>query len=71
MPNTRRSHTSLRHSTSGSEIERLKALPRCGRGEQTRERRDVQRDLQTRPSDATAVRARDVRGYGSDCQWSQ
>jgi NAD(P)-dependent dehydrogenase (short-subunit alcohol dehydrogenase family) len=32
--------------------------------------RQVQRDLAERPDDATAIRARDVRGYGSKCQWS-
>ena len=52
------------------EIERLKALPRSGRGDQRRERRDVQRAMQERPDDATAIRARDVRGYGSSARWT-
>ena len=30
----------------------------------------LRRDLQIRPTDATAVRARDVRGYGSSARWA-
>jgi hypothetical protein len=59
--------------TSGeasAEIKRLKARPRSGAAEQRRERRDVQRDVAERPDDATAVRARDVRGYGSSARWA-
>jgi hypothetical protein len=52
------------------EIARLKALPRSGAGERTRERRAVQRDLAERPDDAAAIRARDVRGYGGSARWA-
>jgi hypothetical protein len=56
---------------ASAEIRRLKALAASGGGDRTRELRDVQRDIAERPDDATAIRARDVRGYGSNCQWSQ
>jgi hypothetical protein len=52
------------------EIRRLKALPRSGAGDAQRERHAVQRDLQSRPEDATAVRERDVTGYGSTARWA-
>ena len=55
---------------ASAEIKRLQARPRSGAGDAQRERRAVQRDLQTRPTDATAVRARDVRGYGSSARWA-
>jgi hypothetical protein len=55
---------------ASAEITRLEALPRSTAGERARERRDVQHDLQTRPDDATAIRARDVRGYGSSARWT-
>ena len=55
---------------ASAEIKRLQSRPRSGAGERTRERRDVQRHLQTRPDDATAVRERDVRGYGSSARWA-
>jgi len=52
------------------DITRLTKLTASSRADRTRERRDVQRDMQTRPTDATAVRARDVRGYGSSARWA-
>ena len=55
---------------ASSEINRLRALPHSSAGERTRERRQVQRDLAERPDDATAIRARDLRGYGSDARWA-
>jgi hypothetical protein len=55
---------------ASAEIQRLQARPRSGVGDARRERRAVQRDLQIRPDDATAVRARDVRGYGSSARWA-
>ena len=55
---------------ASAEIKRLQARPRTSAGERTRERRDVQRDLANRPDDASAVRARDVRGYGSSARWA-
>ena len=55
---------------ASAEIKRLQARPRSGAGDARRERRAVQRDLQTRPDDATAVRANDVRGYGSSARWA-
>jgi hypothetical protein len=54
---------------ASTEITRLQALPRSGTGDARRERHGVQRDLQTRPDDATAVRERDVTGYGSTARW--
>jgi hypothetical protein len=60
-------------ATSGaasSEIKRLKALPRTGAGDARREHRDIQRALQERPDDATAIRTGDVRGYGSNARWA-
>jgi len=55
---------------ASAEIKRLKAQPRSGAGDRRRERQAVSRDLQTRPDDATAIRARDVRGYGSSARWA-
>jgi hypothetical protein len=55
---------------ASTEITRLQALPRSGAGDAQRERHAVQRDLQTRPDDATAVRDRDVTGYGSTARWA-
>ena len=55
---------------ASAEIKRLKAQPRAVAGDAQRERRAVQRDLQTRPDDATAIRTRDVRGYGSSARWA-
>jgi hypothetical protein len=57
-------------SQASGEIRRLQALPRSGAGERARERREVQRDLAERPSDATAIRANDVRGHGSSARWA-
>ena len=55
---------------ASAEIHRLKARPPSDRADQTRERRAVQRDLATRPDDATAIRDHDVRGYGSGARWA-
>ena len=55
---------------ASAEIKRLQAQPRSSAGDARRERRAVQRDLQTRPDDATAIRPRDVRGYGSSARWA-
>jgi hypothetical protein len=55
---------------ASAEITRLKALPSSGAGDAQRERHAVQRDLQTRPDDATAIRERDVTGYGSTARWA-
>jgi hypothetical protein len=56
---------------ASAEIRRIKTRPRSSAGERTRERRDVQRELTERPSDAAAVRVgRDVRGYGSSARWA-
>ena len=55
---------------ASAEIRRLRALPSSGAGEARHERRDVQHALQQRPDDATAVRAHDVRGYGSGARWA-
>ena len=55
---------------ASAEIKRLQQQPRSGAGDARRERRAVQHDLQTRPDDATAIRARDTRGYGSSARWA-
>jgi hypothetical protein len=60
--------TTSRQATS--EINRLRALPRSSASERILERRQVQHDLAERPDDATAIRARDLRGYGSDARWT-
>jgi hypothetical protein len=39
-------------------------------GDARHERCAVQRDLQTRPDDATAIRAHHTRGYGSTARWA-
>jgi len=52
------------------EIRRLKTVGRSSRSDRTREQRAVQHDLAERPDDATAIRANDVIGYGSNCRWS-
>lgn len=57
-------------SQASAEIKRLQTQPRSGAGDARRERQGVQRDLQTRPDDATAIRARDTRGYGSSARWA-
>ena len=55
---------------ASAEIKRLQTQPRGARGNARRDRHAVQRDLQTRPNDATAIRPRDVRGYGSSARWA-
>lgn len=69
-----RTGTTFAHPTSkaaaSSEITRLKTLPAASRSDVARERRDIQRDLATRPDDTTAIRPHDVRGYGSDAHWA-
>ena len=55
---------------ASAEIKRLQALPASGSGERVRELRGVQRDLAERPGDNTAIRAADVRGYGSSARWA-
>ena len=55
---------------ASAEIKRLQSLPASAAGERVRELRGVQRDLAERPGDNTAIRPSDVRGYGSNCQWS-
>jgi hypothetical protein len=57
-------------AAASREIQRLKTLPRAGTGDARREQRDIQRALHERPDDATAIRARDVRGYGSNARWA-
>jgi hypothetical protein len=57
-------------AAASREIQRLKALPRSGASDTRRERRDVQRVLHERPDDTTAIRAHDVRGYGSSARWA-
>jgi hypothetical protein len=57
-------------AAASAEIKRLKQRSRSSAGDQMRDRRAVQRDLQERPDDATAIRARDVRGYGSSARWA-
>ncbi len=52
------------------EISRLLKLTRCTSADRTREKRAVQRDMQTRPDDATQVRSTDVVGYGSSARWA-
>ena len=55
---------------ASAEIKRLHGLPQSGQGERVRELRDVQHDLAERPGDNTAIRASDVRGYGSSARWA-
>ena len=55
---------------ASAEIKRLQAQPRSSAGDAQRDRRHVQRTMQTRPDDATAVRADQVRGYGSSARWA-
>jgi len=55
---------------ASAEIQRLKTIPRSRAGDAQRDRRAVQRDLTNRPDDATAIRDRDVRGYGSSARWA-
>ncbi len=55
---------------ASAEITRLLKLERTSSADRTREKRAVQRDLQTRPDDATAIRREDVRGYGSSARWA-
>ncbi len=55
---------------ASAEIKRLQHHKRSAAGDARRERRAVQRDLQNRPDDATAVRAADVRGYDSSARWA-
>lgn len=55
---------------ASAEIKRLQHRPRSSAGDARRDRQSVQRDLQTRPDDASAIRAGDVRGYGSSARWA-
>lgn len=55
---------------ASAEIKRLTTQPRSAAGDRRRERQAISRELQTRPDDATAIRARDVRGYGSSARWA-
>jgi hypothetical protein len=55
---------------ASSEITRLLNLERTSGADRTREKRAVQRDMQTRPDDATAIGPDDVRGYGSSARWA-
>ena len=55
---------------ASAEIRRLQSRPASLRGDRARDTRAVQRDLADRPGDQTAVRARDVRGYGSSARWA-
>src|SRR4051794_25440484 len=57
-------------AAASAEIRRLRALPSSSAGDAPRERSDVQRALQERPDDAPAIRAHDVRGYGSTARWA-
>ena len=55
---------------ASAEIKRLQGLPASGGGERVRELRGVQHDLAELPGDTTAIRPRDVRGYGSSARWA-
>ena len=57
-------------AAASAEIKRLKAIPRSRPGEAKRDQRAIQRDFVNRPDDATAIRDRDVRGYGSNARWA-
>jgi hypothetical protein len=51
------------------EIQRLRGVPPSDPGERRREQRDV-RDALSRGADASAsVRADEISGYGSSCEW--
>jgi hypothetical protein len=54
---------------ASAEITRPLKLERTSGADRTREKRAIQRDMQTRPDDATAIRRDDVRGYGSSARW--
>ena len=55
---------------ASAEITRLLKLERTSAADRTREKRAIQRDMQTRPDDATAIRPDDVRGHGSNARWA-
>jgi hypothetical protein len=55
---------------ASAQIKRLQARPPSSTGDARRQRQGVQRDLQERPDDATAIREREVRGYGSSARWA-
>ncbi len=52
------------------EIERLLSRGRDARGDQLRDRRTVQHDLQAGAGDAVRHQPAETTGYGSKCQWS-
>ena len=55
---------------ASNEIRRLQQRKPSNRAERFLDRRDVVRDLQTRPRDATRVRDREITGYGSSARWA-
>jgi hypothetical protein len=57
-------------AAASAEITRLRTLPTSSAGDALREHRDIQRALRERPDDATAIRAHDIRGYGSNARWA-
>ena len=57
-------------SQASAEIRRLKAIAPHTPQERHRDRRDIQRDLATRPDDSTSVKPHETTGYGSTAHWS-
>ena len=55
---------------ASSEIRRLQQRKPSNRVERFLDRRDVARDMQTRPHDPTRVRENEIEGYGSSARWA-
>ena len=55
---------------ASEEIRRLRQRQPSNRTERAVERRQVIRDIQERPRDATRIRSDEVRGHGANCSWA-
>ena len=55
---------------ASEEISRLRQRQPSDRTERVVERRQVIRDMQERPREATRIRSDEVRGYGANCRWA-
>jgi len=52
------------------EIQRLRATPPSGSGEQGRERRDIRDALSRGTGTSAPVHEDEISGYGSTCEWA-
>ena len=55
---------------ASEEISRLRQRQPSNRTERAIERRQVIRDIQERPRDATRIRSDEIRGHGTNAHWA-